>query len=382
MEAAHGGGDAVVGVRTDDADGEAAQSGGVFGAVPGADPAAVLVEGVVENVVHGLDGPVAAVEGEQALGVGGVGGVAGDAVGAFDGGSAGLPETTVRSTRKAWPTRGKVGWPFGRVVVRTARLSMRPWARRGGSRKSGSPRSRKNSSMSSSRVGWLALAVNAKWAPRPRRKSASLRWVGRASAVKGPAGEVDVEVVEHGDDGADLVPTACGRRALGLVVGTDRQAVDFFRVYVVPLRWPTALGMWVRRPFPPSAGPPTASAARAAASSSARTALRMVLASMAMASSSAPWVGVEALQGAVELVGVDAHQHVADDEQAGHLVVAAAAPAAEPLAGTRGQVGGPLGHGLVAARAAQGGAGGDGEHDVQRGGAGPGGGAGSSMSRK
>ena len=79
-----------------------------------------------------------------------------------------------------------------------------------------------------------------------------------------------------------------------------------------------------------------------------------------------PAVGVEALQGAVELVGVDAHQHVADDEQAGHLVVAAAAPAAEPLAGTRGQVGGPLGHGLVAARAAQGGAGGDGEHDVQR----------------
>ena len=73
VEAAHGGGDAIVGVRTDDADGEAAQSGGVFGAVPGADPAAVLVEGVVENVVHGLDGPVSAVEGEQALGVGGVG---------------------------------------------------------------------------------------------------------------------------------------------------------------------------------------------------------------------------------------------------------------------------------------------------------------------
>ena len=77
-------------------------------------------------------------------------------------------------------------------------------------------------------------------------------------------------------------------------------------------------------------------------------------------------VGVEALQGAVELVGVDAHQHVADDELAGHLVVAVAAPAAEPLAGAWGQVGGPLGHGLVAARAAQGGAGGDGEHDVQR----------------
>ena len=76
--------------------------------------------------------------------------------------------------------------------------------------------------------------------------------------------------------------------------------------------------------------------------------------------------GVEALQGAVELVGVDAHQDVADDELAGHLVAAAAVPAAEPLAGARRQVGGPLGHGLVAARAAQRGAGGDGEHDGQR----------------
>ena len=40
VEAAHGGDDAVVGVRTDDADGEAAQAGGVFGAVPGPDSAA------------------------------------------------------------------------------------------------------------------------------------------------------------------------------------------------------------------------------------------------------------------------------------------------------------------------------------------------------
>ena len=77
-------------------------------------------------------------------------------------------------------------------------------------------------------------------------------------------------------------------------------------------------------------------------------------------------VGVEALQGAVELVGVDAHQDVADDVPAGYRVVAGAVTAAEPLAGARGEVGGPLGHGLVAARAAQRGAGGDGEHDVQR----------------
>ena len=76
--------------------------------------------------------------------------------------------------------------------------------------------------------------------------------------------------------------------------------------------------------------------------------------------------GVQAPQGAVELVGVDAHEHVADDVFAGHLVAAAAVPAAEPLAGARRQVGGPFGHGLVAARAAQRGAGGDGEHHRQR----------------
>ena len=43
-------------------------------------------------------------------------------------------------------------------------------------------------------------------------------------------------------------------------------------------------------------------------------------------------VGVEALQGAVELVGADAHQDVADDELAGHLVAAVPVPAPEPLA--------------------------------------------------
>ena len=77
-------------------------------------------------------------------------------------------------------------------------------------------------------------------------------------------------------------------------------------------------------------------------------------------------VGLEALQGAVELVGADAHQDVADDELAGHLVAAIPVPAPEPLAGARGQVLGPLGHGPVAARAAQRGAGGDGEHRRQR----------------
>ena len=58
LQASHGGGDALAGVRADDADGEAAQSGGVDGSVSGADAAAVLVEGVVEDVVQCLDGPV------------------------------------------------------------------------------------------------------------------------------------------------------------------------------------------------------------------------------------------------------------------------------------------------------------------------------------
>ena len=90
VEAAHGGGDAAVAVCADDADGEAAQAGGVLGAVAGSDAQAVLVEGVVEDVVDGLDLPVAAVEFEQAPGVGGVGRVGGDAEGVFDGGLAGL----------------------------------------------------------------------------------------------------------------------------------------------------------------------------------------------------------------------------------------------------------------------------------------------------
>ena len=68
--------------------------------------------------------------------------------------------------------------------------------------------------------------------------------------------------------------------------------------------------------------------------------------------------GVEALQGAVELVGVDAHQHVADDVFAGHLVAAAAVPAARVVEvgevvgqGTHG-VGGD--HGLRASVAVDG----------------------------
>ena len=72
VEFTHGGGDAI-GMSSYDPDGEAAESGGVFGAVSGSDAAAVLVPGGVEDVVDGLGGPVSAVEREQSLRVGGVG---------------------------------------------------------------------------------------------------------------------------------------------------------------------------------------------------------------------------------------------------------------------------------------------------------------------
>ena len=69
VEAAHGGGDAIVS-GLDQADGEATQPGGVGrGRVRCGCAAAVLVEGVVEDVVNGLDLPVAAVELEQSAGV-------------------------------------------------------------------------------------------------------------------------------------------------------------------------------------------------------------------------------------------------------------------------------------------------------------------------
>ena len=49
--------------RLDELDGEASQAGGVFGAVSGADTAAVLIEGPVETMVGGIfDAPVASVQ--------------------------------------------------------------------------------------------------------------------------------------------------------------------------------------------------------------------------------------------------------------------------------------------------------------------------------
>ena len=72
-EPVHGRGDGEP-AGLDEADGEAPEPGHVLRAVAGADAAAVLVEGEVADVMGGLDGPVPAIEGEQALGGGIVGG--------------------------------------------------------------------------------------------------------------------------------------------------------------------------------------------------------------------------------------------------------------------------------------------------------------------
>jgi len=75
----------------DDSDGKAAESGDVFRAIAGADAAAIFIEIPVQDVVAAvLDAPVAAVYGEELLGVCFVGLSAGDAVGDVVGALSGL----------------------------------------------------------------------------------------------------------------------------------------------------------------------------------------------------------------------------------------------------------------------------------------------------
>ena len=64
-------------------DGKAPQACDVFGAEAAADTAAILVEVPVEHVMHGLDAPVAAIDGQQALRRGLAWGAAGQAEGDF-----------------------------------------------------------------------------------------------------------------------------------------------------------------------------------------------------------------------------------------------------------------------------------------------------------
>ena len=226
LQPAHGGSDALVGAGADDADGEAAQPAGVHGSVSGADPAAVLVEGVVEDVVQGLDGPVAAIEFEDAFGVGGVGRVAGDAVGALDGGPAGLLVHDGAFDEEGLADVGEVqvavesgGGPHGAALdaavgeagllaeggfaaVAEEELDV---AEEGGLVGLGGERE----------VG----AAASEMVREPALRQQGVGGEGDAVEV-----EVGVEIPEHGDDGADLVGT------FGVVVGADREPVDFFWV--------------------------------------------------------------------------------------------------------------------------------------------------------
>ena len=251
VQATGGGGDAGVAVGADAADGEAAQAGGVLGAVAGADAQAILVEGVVEDVVDGLDLPVATVELEQALGVGGVGGVAGNAEGVFDGGLAGLlfgggalDEEGLADVGEVQlavePGGGPDGAAFDAAVLEDGGLAEVGLGAVGEEHPEVVEQGRlvvlggehEVGAAGAEEVGELALGE-------------------QGVGGEGAAGEVEPEALEHGDNGADLVG------ALGLVVGADGQAADFFWVWVTPLRWPTAPRMWTWHspsPILPAAG--------------------------------------------------------------------------------------------------------------------------------
>jgi len=69
---------------------------------------------------------------------------------------------------------------------------------------------------------------------------------------------------------------------------------------------------------------------------------------------------VPALQGAVQMSGFDADEHIADDGLAGDDVAGFLAAAAEALPGLWAEAVGPIRDGLVAAHPAQDGAGGNG----------------------
>ena len=342
VESAHGRGDAV-GFGAYDADGEASQSGGVLGAVAGSDAAAVLLPAAVEDVMDGLDGPVPAVQREQALGAGGVGGMAGDAVGVLDGllasgfggdgtldeeGLADMGEGEVIVECRGGPDGAAFDASVGEVEL-LAEVGFGAFS--------------EVEFEVGQQVGPIALDGEQVMRASADEEVGELCLGEQGVGGEGFAGEVGFEGLKHGDDGADLVG------ALGLFAGADGQAAYFFWVWVVWERWPTALGMWVWQ------GP----------SWSSWMALHRVLPSMARTSSSAPWASFQRCRARSSWGGVDAHQHVADDGLAGHGVEPVVAPAAEAFAGALGQVVGPLGHGLVAAHAAQGGGGGDAEHGGQ-----------------
>jgi len=62
--------------------------------------------------------------------------------------------------------------------------------------------------------------------------------------------------------------------------------------------------------------------------------------------------GIPALQGAVEVLGVDADEHIANDRFAGDRIAVVAVAATEPGPSLLAEVFAPLGDGLVAAHPA------------------------------
>jgi hypothetical protein len=116
------GGDAVAGLRLDDADGEAAQRGDVGGAVLRTDGAAILVPVPVQNVVTAVfDRPVAAIEAQYAGGVGAVAGMTGQPVDGLGGGLAGFLVHVVALDGEGLADTGKIQI----VLDRESALSLR-----------------------------------------------------------------------------------------------------------------------------------------------------------------------------------------------------------------------------------------------------------------
>ena len=270
VESAHGRGDAV-GFGAYDADGEASQSGGVLGAVAGSDAAAVLLPAAVEDVMDGLDGPVPAVQREQALGAGGVGGMAGDAVGVLDGllaggfgGDGALDEEGLADVGEGEVIVECRGGPDGAAFDASV-------AKLGPFLEVGFAAFLEVDVEVGQQVGPIALDGEQVVRAAADEEVGELCLGEQRVGGEGFVGEVGFEGLEHGDDGADLVG------ALGLLAGADGQAAYFFWVWVVWERWPTALRMWVWQ------GP----------SWSSWMALHRVLPSMARTSSAAPWASFQ-----------------------------------------------------------------------------------------
>ena len=209
----------------DELDGEASQAGGVFGAVAGADAATVLVEGPVEAMVGGVfDAPVAAVQGQERLGISGIGGVRGQAIGGFDAGVAGgfvepgaaQPEDLADAGEVEVVVEGG-GGPDGALLDAAMREGGRFLELGCASALGGEVQGDIEQ-----QIGLVVLGGE-------EVVGVTVEEVGGESALgqqriggEGLAGDV-VELVEERDDGADLVG------AFGLVVGAGLQP-DFFWV--------------------------------------------------------------------------------------------------------------------------------------------------------